>query len=143
MQHSDIETAQRDVQEDLPGQGLASTSEVLYLLNLLLLPVVAFLILLGLYFYYRKTTSALALCHLKQTINASIWAGIMIVIVNVLILLLGGYSAASTWVIVIIYFITIHATFVFLGTYGLARSMNGKHYHYPLIGGACPESKAE
>lgn len=137
MQHSDAEKKQSSESEPA-GQSLAVTAESLFLVNLLLLPGVAFLILLVLYLRNKKHGALLAQCHLRQTVYGSIWAGVMLIIVNGIILLLGGYHSPFTWMIVIIYFITIHASLIYLGTYGLARAMNGKHYHYPLIGAACP-----
>ena len=117
-----------------PGQGLAIAAESLYLINLLLLPGLAFLLLLGLYGRYRRTAPPLGRLHLQQTLSASLWAGGLLVIVNLLIIALGGYDAASTWVIVILYFITVHATLVLLGILGLARSLAGQTFRYPLVG---------
>jgi hypothetical protein len=117
-----------------PGQGLAIAAESLYLINLLLLPGLAFLLLLGLYGRYRRTAPPLGRQHLQQTLSASLWAGGLLVIVNLLIITLGGYDAASTWVIVILYFTTVHATLVLLGVLGLARSLAGQTFHYPLVG---------
>ena len=137
MQHSDAEKILPS-EEEPAGQTLAVTAESLFLVNLLLLPGVAFIILLVLYLRNKKHGALLAQCHLRQAVYGSIWAGAMLIIVNGIILLLGGYHSPFTWMIVIIYFITIHASLIYLGTYGLARAMNGKHYHYPLIGPACP-----
>lgn len=122
------------------GLSLAVTAEVLYLVNLLLLPLLAFIVLVWLYWRYAPQATSLAACHLKQTLSASIWAGIMLVLVNALIIMLGGYDSPSTWIVVILYFTTIHATLVLLGTLGLARAMSGKHYHYPLVGRDCKEN---
>ncbi len=120
-----------------PGYGVAVAAEVLYLTNLLLVPGLAFVVLIGLYFRERHSAPPLARCHLVQTVSASIWAGVMLVVVNLLIIVLGGYDSPHTWMIVIIYFTTVHATLVLLGTLGLARAMAGKHYHYPLVGRPC------
>jgi uncharacterized Tic20 family protein len=124
-----------------PGFGIAVAAEVLYLTNLLLVPGLAFLVLIWLYLRDRQTAPPLGRCHLVQTVSASIWAGVMLVVVNLLIILLGGYDSPNTWMIVIIYFTTVHATLVLLGTLGLARAMAGKHYHYPLVGRPCQESQ--
>ena len=142
MPHSDADNKQSDSPDEQPGQNLAITAEVLYLVNLLLLPGLAFIILLFVYFRYRSTSAVLASCHLRQTMSASLWAGVMLVLVNGLIILLGGYDAPSTWVVVILYFTTIHATLILIGTLGLARAMAGKHYHYPLVGRVCSEQKS-
>ena len=122
---------------NVPGQTLAIAAEVLYLANLLLLPGLAFLALLGVWSKHRHTAPALALCHLRQTIAASLWAGVLLVIANAAIILLGGYWQPSTWVIAIIYFTMFHSTFVLLGVLGLAKAMAGKSYVYPVIGRPC------
>lgn len=137
MPLSDADTTAEDAQ---PGFSIAVTAEVLYLTNLLLVPGLAFLILIWLYWRQRLAAPPLARCHLAQTVSASIWAGVMLVVVNLSIILLGGYDSPNTWMIVIVYFTTVHATLVLLGTLGLARAMAGKHYHYPLVGRPCAEA---
>lgn len=125
--------------EDAPGQGLAVAAEALYLANLMLLPGLAFLILVGLYWRHRRSAPPLARCHLRQTVSASLWAGAMLVIANLAIVLLGGYRAANTWVVVILYFTLCHSTLVLLGMIGVAKALAGKNYVYPLIGRTCDE----
>lgn len=122
-----------------PGQTLATVAESLYLANLLLAPGLAFAVLLRLYFKHRDSAPPLAVCHLRQTVSASIWAGILLVIANLSILLLGGYTSANTWTVVIIYFTTCHSTLVLLGMLGLAKAMAGQNYIYPLVGRPCDE----
>ena len=117
-----------------PAQGLAVTAESLYLINLLLLPGLGFLLLLGLYFRYRNSASPLARVHLRQTVSASLWAGALLILANLLIVVLGGYQTAWTWIIVILYFTTVHATLVLLGILGLARALAGQPCRYPLVG---------
>ena len=112
-------------------------AEVLYLANLLLLPGIAFVALIALWVSKREKASPLARCHLRQTIAASLWAGVLLVIANAAIVLLGGYDQVSTWVIAIIYFTMFHSTLVLLGVLGLARAMAGQQYVYPLIGRPC------
>ena len=120
-----------------PGQSLAVMVEVLYLANLLLAPGISFAILLRLYFKHRATASELARCHLRQTISASIWAGTLLVIANLAIFLLGGYTTVNTWAVVIIYFTTCHSTLVLLGVVGLSKAMAGQKFIFPLIGKKC------
>ena len=118
-----------------PGQGLAVAAESLYLINLLLLPGLGFLLLLlGLYFRYRNSASPLARVHLRQTVSASLWAGALLILANLAIVVLGGYQTAWTWIIVILYFTTVHATLVLLGILGLARALAGQPCRYPLVG---------
>jgi len=126
-----------DNEQEIPGQSLAVWAEVLYLSNLLIAPGLAFAALLWLFFKRSADMPALARCHLRQAISASIWAGALLVIANVTIILLGGYAAPNTWVIVIIYFTTCHSTLVLLGVLGLAKAMAGQKYVYPLVGRPC------
>lgn len=120
--------------EALPGQGLAVAAEVLYLVNLLLLPGLAFLLLLIVYFSRISSAPPLPACHLRQTVSASLWAGALLVVANIAIVALGGYRSPHTWLVVIIYFTTVHATLVLLGVLGLAKAMAGQLYRYPLVG---------
>ena len=119
------------------GQSLAIAAEVLYLVNLLLVPGVAFMLLLFLYFKHVNTAPPLARCHLRQTFVASIWAGIILVIVNLAIIMLGGYTSSWTWVVVVLYFTICHASLVLVGSIGLARAMAGQNFRYPLLGRPC------
>lgn len=121
------------------GQTLAVIAEVLYLVNLLLLPGVAFVVLLFIYLTKIRTAPVLAACHLRQTLSASLWAGVILIFVNLLIIFLGGYTASWTWVVVVLYFTICHATLVLVGAIGLARAMAGQLYHYPLVGRRCDD----
>ena len=122
---------------DTPGQALAVTAEALYIANLLLVPGLCFIILLRLYFKHRASAPALAVCHLRQTVSASIWAGVLLIIANLAIFLLGGYTSANTWTVAIIYFTTCHSALVLLGILGLAKAMAGQNFVYPLVGRPC------
>lgn len=120
------------------GTRLATVAEGLYLANLLILPGLAFLILVAIYLPRRREAPPLALAHLQQTLSASLWAGGLLVIVNALILAAGGYGAVWTWVVVIIYFTVCHATLVLLGVVGLTKAMAGQCWRYPLVGRPLP-----
>ncbi|MBZ0106064.1 MAG: hypothetical protein K8H84_10590 [Sulfuricella denitrificans] len=122
---------------EAPGQTLAVAAEALYIANLLLAPGLCFIILLRLYFKHRTSAPALAVCHLRQTVSASIWAGVLLVLANLAIFLLGGYTSANTWTVAIVYFTTCHSTLVLLGILGLAKAMAGQNYVYPLVGRRC------
>ena len=129
--------ALEDNKQEIPGQPLAAWAEVLYLSNLLIAPGLAFLILLWLYFKRSADTPALAVCHLRQTIFASILAAVLLVIASIVILQLGGLNSVTTWIIAILYFLTCHATLVLLGVIGLTKALAGQKYSYPLIGRFC------
>lgn len=125
--------------QDPPGTSMAVVAESLYLANLLLIPGIAFVILLVLFYRHQKASPPLAQSHLEQTLSASLWAGVLLVIVNILIFVLGGYGGPYTWMVVIIYFTVCHSTLILIGMLGLAKALAGKCYHYPLIGRVLPE----
>ena len=119
---------------------LAIYAESLFLANLLLLPGVCFVWLLYLYRRNRHSASHLALIHLNQTVIASVVGGVLLIGANLIILFLGGYEAAYTWVVIIIYFTVFHSTLVLLGILGLAKAMAGKAYIYPFLGQFVPQT---
>lgn len=119
---------------DTPGRSLAITAETLYLVNLLLLPGLAFLALLVLYLARYRAAAPLAANHLAQTTGVSIVGGGLIVTVILAIVLLGAFDTAWTWVVVVLYFTFVHSTLILLGVLGLVRAMAGEHYRYPLLG---------
>jgi len=126
-------------QQTIPGVGLAVAAESLYLLNLLLLPGLGFVLLLLLYLKTFKQAPVLAQAHLSQTLIASLWGGFLLLVINALILLLGGYSGMYLWVIIILYFTLVHASFVLLGALGLARALSAQCWRYPVVGSRLPD----
>jgi uncharacterized Tic20 family protein len=119
---------------NIPGREIAVAAEALYLANLMVVPGVAFVILLVLWRREKDRAPELARQHLRQTVAASLWAGALLVLANAAIILAGGYGAASTWIIVILYFTTCHSTLIFCGAIGLAKALAGKPFRFPLIG---------
>ncbi|MAT64652.1 MAG: hypothetical protein CMN57_03305 [Gammaproteobacteria bacterium] len=115
------------------GQRLAIAAQVLYLVNLLLVPGLAFLILAVL-FLRRGQAGRLARNHLEQAFAASCWAGVLLIGVGGAIVLIGDIEGMITWVVGIIYLVCMHATLVLLGVLGLARALSGKAWRYPLVG---------
>ena len=123
-------------EEEKAGQNLAVLAETLYLINLLLLPGVAFVALLGLWLKYKDNSPPLARQHLKQTTFVSLVGGFLIIILSSLIVALGGINWEWTWVILVLYFTCVHSTLVLLGMYALIKAMNGQTWRFPLIGPA-------
>lgn len=113
---------------------VAVQAEALYLINLLLAPGLGFLGLLWLAYQNTNSESELTRCHLRQTIIASIWAGILLFIVAGLIITFGGFQSPYTWMVLILYFVTCHAALILFGVFGLARALAKQTYVYPLIG---------
>jgi hypothetical protein len=128
---------------ETPAGRIAIAAETLYLVNLLLLPGVGFIALLWLYRRHIDEAAPLDRAHLEQTLSGSIWAGVLLLGVNLLILLLGGYTGITTWILLITYFTLCHASLVLFGAYGLAQAMSGLCWRYPLVGkplpADCPE----
>ena len=119
---------------DAPHSSIAIAAQVLYLVNLLLLPGLAFIALVVLYRMQGNGPDQLARLHLRQALSASLWAGILLVAANGLILLLGGYDGPWVWMVVILYFTIAHSTLIILGMIGLIKAMAGQVWSYPLIG---------
>ncbi len=115
------------------GQGLAVAAEALFLANLLAAPGLAFLAIAWLRRRHRDA-APLARCHLDQAFFVSLWGGLLLVAASGAVLALGGLAWRWTWVIVILYFTTIHSTLILFGAVGLAKAMAGKPFVYPLIG---------
>ena len=135
MQPSDDEHTAIDAK--VPGQTVAVWAESLYLANMLLLPGPPFLALLYLYSRHARSQGGLAACHLRQTLAGSLWAVALLGVANAVIILLGGYDAPSTWVVVILYFVCCHSALVMLGMVGLAKAMSGQPFRYPVVGRPC------
>ncbi|MER2541081.1 MAG: hypothetical protein ABTQ26_17725 [Azonexus sp.] len=129
-------------EEEKAGQNLAVLAEALYLINLLLLPGLAFALLFGLWLKYKDSAPPLARQHLKQTTFVSLIGGFLIFTLSGLILILGGLAWEWTWVILVLYFTCIHSTLVLLGMYALIKAMNGQMWRFPLIGPAFDKPKA-
>jgi len=126
--------------EDSSGVSQATKAEILYLLNLTFLPVIAFIILLKMRNQLNSESTALEKSHIKQTINASIWAGILMIGINGLILFLSGINNVWTWVYIIIYFTSIHSALILFGVIGISKAQGGHFYVYPLINRTCNDS---
>jgi uncharacterized Tic20 family protein len=120
--------------EEKAGQNLAVLAEALYLINLLLLPGLAFAGLVALWLKNKDSAPPLARQHLRQTTFVSLVGGFLIVTLSGLILTLGGLDWAWTWVVLVLYFTCIHSTLVLFGMYGLIKAMSGQIWRFPLIG---------
>lgn len=116
------------------GKSLAVTAQSLYLLNLMLAPGLAFVLLVLLYGFNRGRADALAMNHLSQTVGVSLVGGALIVVASAVLLLLGGLDSGYIWMVVILYFTFIHSSLILMGVMGLVKAMAGQHYVFPLIG---------
>ncbi len=124
---------------DSKNTSLAILFEVLYLLNLLLLPGAAFLILAWFYLKYKEHPSSLVRSHLQQTFFTSLIGGVLIIAIIALLFLLGGFNGVYIWMWVILYFTLVHSTLVVFGALGLAKAMSSQSWRYPIIGMSLPK----
>ena len=96
----------------------------LYLMNLLLIPGIAFVILLWI-FVKEKTNPGWQRIHLFRSFQLSILAGFFILVVPLVVVFTAKQFEASIMVMVV-YLVTIHAAFVMLGMLNVARAMARK-----------------
>jgi len=96
----------------------------LYLMNLLLIPGASFLLLL---WFFAKKNKQLGWqrIHLYRSVQLSALAGFFILIIPLVVLVTTDAFEASLMVM-IIYFVTMHAAFVLLGMLNLSRAMARK-----------------
>lgn len=112
----------------------AVMAEILYLCNISVLPIVAFVVTLIFYFRLRNRLNEFERAHFRQAIVANITAGLLLLLVGVLILVLGGFSSPYTWMVLIVYFMCCHSVLILLGVFALTRALNQKVYIYPVVG---------
>lgn len=129
-----METSLKPQETDSKQTMSAILSETLFLANLLLIPVIPFLILFSMYIKHRNNPDSLAFNHIRQNFIASIWAGTFIVLVAGAFYFLSDISQAATWTIIITYITCVHSVFVMYGIYGLSKAMGGYKVKFPLIG---------
>lgn len=119
---------------DASGQRLGIVVETLFLVNLMILPVIGFLLIALLYLVYRGRAPLLAKNHLRQTFFTSLFGGALLVSITGLIALIGGMDSGYTWIAVVLYFTLVHTSLILFGAIGLSKALTGKPVCYPLIG---------
>ncbi len=100
----------------------------LYLINLLLLPGFAFFALIWLWFSKQKnavTFTRFERIHLIRAMQLSVAVGVFLLIIPMIIMVISPEFDASLMVM-IIYFVTLHAGFVLIGMLNLSRAMAKK-----------------
>ncbi|QDF98500.1 hypothetical protein CJ010_19140 [Azoarcus sp. DD4] len=118
----------------MPGPPLAIAAEALFIINLMLLPGLAFVLLVLLWLRHRDHADPLVRNHLRQTVVTCLWGGSLLVVLSVAIFAIGGLDNPWTWVIGVLYFTFVHTSLILLGVMGLARAINGRSWRYPLVG---------
>ncbi|MEO1245909.1 MAG: hypothetical protein AAFX56_09540 [Pseudomonadota bacterium] len=115
------------------GRGLAITAQALYLVNLMLLPGLAFLVLLLIFAVSYRNAPVLARNHLAQTLGVSALGGSLIVLVLGAIYF-GGGAGPYAWLWGIMYFTFVHTSLIFIGVFGFNKAMNGQEFVFPVVG---------
>lgn len=133
MQDLDNKT---DKDTAVDGQDFAILVESLYIANLLILPILSFIVLVYLFLKKHGKLPPLAESHLEQTISAGIWIAVMFFVggMTIMIMSILGVEDVTLWVIVVLLFTIIHATMVLLGVLGLAKALSAKCWRYPVVG---------
>lgn len=127
------------LKENMPGPPLAILAEALFLINLMLLPVIGFVMLMLLWLVHRRHSSPLVRNHLQQTVAVSIKGGFILVGLSVAIFLLGGFDNPWSWVIGVLYFVCLHAALIIFGVMGLNAAILRHPYRYPVLGPRLPD----
>ena len=145
MQHSESNPPVDQGDNKMDGKDFAVLVESLYVANLLILPVLAFIVLALLFLKKHGSLPALADSHLEQTMSASIWIGVFFVIAALTVMLMNlvGIEDVTLWMIAVITFTIIHATMVLIGVFGLAKALSGKCWRYPVVGKPLPANCPE
>ncbi|MCB1758919.1 MAG: hypothetical protein KDI68_03945 [Gammaproteobacteria bacterium] len=105
-------------------QKLAADAALASLLNLTFLPGLALLwMLLQL---SRATADGIDRYHLRLGIRINLAAAVALLLVSALMLLLGGFDSAWTWMYVIIYFTSVHTVFIVTAVWAMVRAWNGQ-----------------
>jgi len=132
-------------QEEVAGQDFAVMVEALYVINLLLVPVLAFIVLVYLFIKKHGSLPPLANSHLEQTISAGLLTAVMFFVaaLTIMIMRLNGIEDVTLWIIAVILFTILHASMVPLGVLGLAQALAGKCWRYPVVGRSLPSGCPE
>ena len=102
----------------------ASNAALASLLNLTFLPGSAFIWLLT----RLKTADkdSIAHYHIVLGIKLNLVAAFALGAVSVLMILLGGFDSAWTWVYAITYFILVHSIFIVVTVWAMVRAWSGQ-----------------
>lgn len=101
----------------------ASQAALASLLNLTFLPGIAFIWLLLANKKVKK--QSLESYHIKLAINLNLLAGAALILGSGLMVVLGGFESAWTWVYVITYFTFVHTSFIVVALWALTRAWAG------------------
>jgi hypothetical protein len=101
----------------------ASAAAMASLLNLTFLPAIAFIWLL---IKSKNATNKIAQYHFNFAIKLNLIAALALIVASALMIILGGFNSAWTWVYVITYFTFAHTTFIVIAVWALTKAWSGK-----------------
>jgi hypothetical protein len=102
----------------------ASNATIASLLNLTFLPIIGFIWLMVLSGKTQQGT--IDHYHTSLGIKLNIMAALALGVVSSLMIFLGGFDSAWTWVYVICYFTLAHTTFIIIAVWAMIRSWSGQ-----------------
>ena len=102
----------------------ASVNAMVSILNMTFLPVLGFIYLLINLIKSKKNT--IDHYHARFAIILNLAAALSLIIVSALMLLLGGFDSAWTWVYVITYFTMVHTGFIIVAVWAMIRAWSGQ-----------------
>jgi len=102
----------------------ASRAALASLLNLTFLPGIAFAWLL--YRWRHSPPGSIVHYHILLGIRLNLAAAFALGVVSLLMVLLGGFDSAWTWVYVITYFTLVHTIFIVIAVWALVRAWSGQ-----------------
>lgn len=111
-------------------QKFAARAYVFYTLNITFLPVLGFLIQALLWRKARMLLLHNACLQIRDSIFASIFAGLLLAVVSVVVLFIGGLQSPYTWAFLITYFTVCHSVLILIGVLGYARISGGKPFSF-------------
>ncbi|PCI52432.1 MAG: hypothetical protein COB45_12890 [Gammaproteobacteria bacterium] len=101
----------------------ASNAALASILNLTFLPGIAFIWLI--LAIKKMPPTSIGYYHVKLGIKLNLVAFVALAVVSALMIILGGWNSAWTWVYVITYFTFVHTTFIILAVWALTRAWSG------------------
>lgn len=122
------------LKENMPGPTLAVAAEALFLANLMIIPVLGFVLMVVLWNKHKHHEDPIVRNHLQQTVFTSIWGGAILVGVSVFVFVLGGLDNPVSWVVGVLYFVCVHAALILLGVIGLNKAILAQKWRYPILG---------
>jgi len=102
----------------------ASFISMASILNMTFLPGVAFVYVL--YRLIKSDENTIDHYHARFAITLNLVAALSLFIISALMLVLGGFDSAWTWVYVITYFTLVHTGFIIIAVWAMIRAWSGQ-----------------